>query len=69
MFLSEEVKSFGGGGGKTTLFLFPVFILFSITQVIMMIGLPASGKTTWADNPDKMYNVLGTNLIMDRMKV
>lgn len=40
----------------------------------MMIGLPASGKTTWAEKlkasqPEKMYNILGTNLIIDKMKV
>ena len=39
-----------------------------------MIGLPASGKTTWAekhctDNPEKRFTILGTNLIMDKMKV
>lgn len=39
-----------------------------------MIGLPASGKTTWAEKlkasqPEKMYNILGTNLIIDKMKV
>ncbi|XP_022332049.2 uncharacterized protein LOC111129853 isoform X2 [Crassostrea virginica] len=43
-------------------------------EVIMMIGLPASGKTTWAEKlkasqPEKMYNILGTNLIIDKMKV
>lgn len=40
----------------------------------MMIGLPASGKTTWAEKleasqPEKIYNILGTNLIIDKMKV
>ena len=40
----------------------------------MMIGLPASGKTTWAEkhctyNPEKRFTILGTNLIMDKMKV
>lgn len=40
----------------------------------MMVGLPACGKTTWAikhaeSNPDKKYNILGTNAIMDKMKV
>jgi len=39
-----------------------------------MVGLPASGKTTWvkkyiAENPDKNYNVLGTNVVLDKMKV
>ncbi len=39
-----------------------------------MIGLPGAGKTYWAENyarqrPDKRYNVLGTNSLIDRMKV
>lgn len=39
-----------------------------------MVGLPACGKTTWAvkhaeGNPEKKYNILGTNAIMDKMKV
>ncbi|EDV19621.1 uncharacterized protein TRIADDRAFT_61890 [Trichoplax adhaerens] len=43
-------------------------------EVLMMIGLPGAGKTTWAekhskDNPDKRFYVLGTNLIMERMRV
>lgn len=40
----------------------------------MMVGLPACGKTTWASkyagmNPEKKYNILGTNAIMEKMKV
>ena len=40
----------------------------------MMVGLPASGKTTWVNNrieeqKEKRYNVIGTNTIMERMKV
>lgn len=40
----------------------------------MMVGLPAAGKTTWAvkhaaTNPSKKYNILGTNAIMDKMRV
>lgn len=40
----------------------------------MMVGLPASGKTTWAEkwvkhHPEKHYILLGTNLILEQMKV
>ena len=40
----------------------------------MLIGLPASGKTTWAnkhaeENPDKRYNIIGTSILLDRMRV
>ncbi|XP_043926654.1 heterogeneous nuclear ribonucleoprotein U-like protein 1 [Protopterus annectens] len=43
-------------------------------EMLMMVGLPGAGKTTWADkhcaaNPEKKYNMLGTNFIMDKMKV
>ena len=43
-------------------------------EVIMMIGLPGAGKTVYANNlcaknPEKQYNILGTNLILDKMKV
>nr|XP_043610688.1 heterogeneous nuclear ribonucleoprotein U-like protein 1 isoform X2 [Erigeron canadensis] len=43
-------------------------------ELIMMVGLPASGKTTWAerwvsDHPEKRYILLGTDLALDQMKV
>lgn len=43
-------------------------------EMIMMCGLPGAGKTYWANKkmvecPDKKYNVLGTNNIIDKMKV
>ena len=43
-------------------------------QVIMIIGLPGSGKTTWAvnkakNNPGKRYNILGTDNLIDVMRV
>ncbi|XP_043238720.1 heterogeneous nuclear ribonucleoprotein U-like protein 1 isoform X1 [Amphibalanus amphitrite] len=42
--------------------------------MIMMVGLPGCGKTTWAnkytaENPDLKVNILGTNCLIDRMKV
>ncbi|XP_078389403.1 heterogeneous nuclear ribonucleoprotein U-like protein 1 isoform X1 [Cetorhinus maximus] len=43
-------------------------------EILMMVGLPAAGKTTWAishaaHHPWKKYNILGTNAIMEKMKV
>ncbi|XP_006627593.1 heterogeneous nuclear ribonucleoprotein U-like protein 1 isoform X3 [Lepisosteus oculatus] len=43
-------------------------------EILMLVGLPAAGKTTWAmkhaeENPEKKYNILGTNAIMEKMKV
>ncbi|MED6207533.1 hypothetical protein PIB30_036690 [Stylosanthes scabra] len=52
----------------------PSFSDKSNCEVIMMVGLPASGKTTWAEkwvkeHPEKRYVLLGTNLVLDQMKV
>jgi len=46
----------------------------SEAEVIVMVGLPGSGKSYWCekfsqDNKAKKYYILGTNLIIDRMKV
>ncbi|XP_077971130.1 uncharacterized protein LOC120346575 isoform X2 [Styela clava] len=43
-------------------------------EVIMMVGLPGVGKSTWATNyskihPSKKYNILGTDAIIDKMRV
>ena len=43
-------------------------------EVLMMVGLPSCGKTTWLDkyvkdHPEKKYNILGTNDILVKMKV
>lgn len=43
-------------------------------EVVLMIGLPGSGKTTWAqkwvaEHPEKKYNVLGATALIERMKV
>ncbi|CAN6241051.1 unnamed protein product [Urochloa humidicola] len=41
---------------------------------MMMVGLPASGKSTWAEkwvkeHPEKRFILLGTNLVLEQMKV
>ena len=43
-------------------------------EMLMLCGLPGSGKTVWsvkyaAEHPDKMYNILGTNTLIEKMKV
>lgn len=43
-------------------------------QVILMVGLPGSGKTQWAlkyakENPEKRYNVLGAEIVLNQMRV
>jgi len=43
-------------------------------EMILMVGLPACGKTYWAmkhmeENPRKNYCLLGTNTVIDQMKV
>ncbi|OVA14433.1 SPla/RYanodine receptor subgroup [Macleaya cordata] len=52
----------------------PNFLNPKNCELIMMVGLPASGKTTWAEKwvkerPEKRYVLLGTNLALDQMKV
>ncbi|XP_051219830.1 uncharacterized protein [Lolium perenne] len=52
----------------------PVFAEQGECEVMMMVGLPASGKSTWAekwvkDHPEKRFVLLGTNLALDQMKV
>lgn len=43
-------------------------------EVILLCGLPFSGKTSWAlkhvaEHPEKMYSVLGTHSLIERMNV
>lgn len=42
--------------------------------MIMIVGLPGAGKTSWGlkmfrENPDKCYNIIGTDTLIDKMKV
>ena len=42
--------------------------------MLMMVGLPGVGKTTWANKkvekePMKRYNIIGTDTLIDKMKV
>ncbi|PNT61942.1 hypothetical protein BRADI_5g23242v3 [Brachypodium distachyon] len=52
----------------------PMFVEQGECEVRMMVGLPASGKSTWAEqwvkeHPEKRFVLLGTNLALDQMKV
>ncbi|XP_036113602.1 heterogeneous nuclear ribonucleoprotein U-like protein 2 isoform X3 [Molossus molossus] len=43
-------------------------------EVILMVGLPGSGKTQWAlkyskENPEKRYNVLGAETVLNQMRM
>ncbi|CAD7670176.1 unnamed protein product [Nyctereutes procyonoides] len=43
-------------------------------EVILMVGLPGSGKTQWAlkyakENPEKRYNVLGAEIVLNQMRM
>eukprot|EP00479_Gromia_sphaerica_P007253 TRINITY_DN2352_c0_g1_i1.p1 TRINITY_DN2352_c0_g1~~TRINITY_DN2352_c0_g1_i1.p1 ORF type:complete len:71 (+),score=6.98 TRINITY_DN2352_c0_g1_i1:275-487(+) len=49
-------------------------LTFSQSEVVMLIGLPACGKTSWAnryrdENKNKNYTILGTDEILTQMKV
>ena len=42
--------------------------------MILLIGLPGAGKTTWVskyveEHPEKRYNVIGAVALLERMKV
>ncbi|KAK4361043.1 hypothetical protein RND71_019995 [Anisodus tanguticus] len=52
----------------------PSFSNLCDCEVMMLVGLPSSGKSTWAEkwvtvHPEKRYVLLGTNLALDLMKV
>ena len=43
-------------------------------EVMMLVGMPATGKTTWAEkwvkeHPEKCYVLLGIDMVLDQMKV
>lgn len=48
--------------------------VFLVRQIIMIVGLPGAGKTTWAlkmakEHPEKRYNIIGTDTLIDKMRV
>ena len=62
--LDEEAKCHGVCGPSTA----------ADASVLMLVGLPAIGKTTWArnyasENADKRFNVIGVDHIIERMRV
>ncbi|ESO85822.1 hypothetical protein LOTGIDRAFT_52845, partial [Lottia gigantea] len=47
---------------------------FEDCEMIMIVGLPGAGKTSWGINmekkhPEKRYNIIGSDTLIDRMKV
>lgn len=57
-----------------TLTYLSLYFWFCVLQVILMVGLPGSGKTQWAlkyakENPEKRYNVLGAETVLNQMRV
>ncbi|KAL8609349.1 hypothetical protein ACOMHN_008143 [Nucella lapillus] len=43
-------------------------------EMVMIVGLPGVGKTTWGINmqknhPEKRYNIIGTDTLIDKMRV
>lgn len=70
----EGFKPWASAMEERNLIMGPLFSEPKDCEVIMMVGLPASGKTTWAEkwmkeHPEKRYVLLGTNLVIDQMKV
>ncbi|MED6144884.1 hypothetical protein PIB30_019672 [Stylosanthes scabra] len=70
----EGFKPWASAIEDRSIIMGPYFSDKSNCEVIMMVGLPASGKTTWAEkwveeHPEKRYVLLGTNLVLDQMKV
>ena len=42
--------------------------------MIMIVGLPGAGKTTWGismqkQHPEKRYNIIGSDTLIDKMRV
>ncbi|XP_022139874.1 heterogeneous nuclear ribonucleoprotein U-like protein 1 isoform X2 [Momordica charantia] len=70
----EGFKPWASALDDNNALLGPTFSNVRDCEVMMMVGLPASGKSTWAkkwvdDHPEKRYVLLGTNLILDQMKL
>lgn len=51
-----------------------VGLYMCVWQMIMIVGLPGSGKTTWGQTmakqyPYKRYNIVGTDTLIEKMRV
>ncbi|XP_031466544.1 heterogeneous nuclear ribonucleoprotein U-like protein 2 [Phasianus colchicus] len=65
-FVDGGTTKFEGGG-------LPHCAPLPIPKVLLMVGLPGSGKTQWAqkhsaENQEKRYNILGTELVLHQMR-
>ncbi|KFO76526.1 Heterogeneous nuclear ribonucleoprotein U-like 2, partial [Cuculus canorus] len=52
---------------------FPFLFFPAFIQVLLMVGLPGSGKTQWAEkqsqeNREKRYNILGTETVLHQLR-
>ncbi|KAL3522171.1 hypothetical protein ACH5RR_015005 [Cinchona calisaya] len=74
LILQQGYKPWASAIGDGKAILGPDFENPNDCELIMMIGLPVTGKSTWAENlvkthPEKRYVILGADVAMDRMKV
>ena len=49
-------------------------IACDMLQIIMIVGLPGAGKTTWGltrqkEMKEKRYNIIGTDTLIEKMRV
>ena len=69
-----ETLLLGMGGGKKQIWGGSPSLCPPPKKVLLMVGLPGAGKTQWAqkhsaENQEKRYNILGTELVLHQMRV